>query len=51
MFRTVPLYAVWNFSLHTHSSGMCHTGLLTACEQDQDGTSYMLVVIFPSHQT
>ena len=22
----------------THSSGMCHTGLLTACEQDQDGT-------------
>ena len=22
----------------THSSGICHTGLLTACEQDQDGT-------------
>jgi len=21
----------------THSSGICHTGLLTACEQDQDG--------------
>ena len=23
----------------THSSGICHTGLLTACEQDQDGTA------------
>ena len=24
----------------THSNGICHTGLLTACEQDQDGTSW-----------
>jgi MFS-type transporter involved in bile tolerance (Atg22 family) len=23
----------------THSSGICHTGLLIACEQDQDGTA------------
>jgi len=23
----------------THSSGICHTGLLTACEQDQDETA------------
>jgi len=23
----------------THSNGICHTGLLTACEQDQDGTA------------
>ena len=23
----------------THSNGICHTGLLTACEQDQDGTN------------
>ena len=23
----------------THSNGKCHTGLLTACEQDQDGTA------------
>ena len=23
----------------THSNGICHTGLLTACEQDQDGSS------------
>ena len=22
----------------THSNGICHTGLLTACEHDQDGT-------------
>jgi len=22
----------------TRSNGICHTGLLTACEQDQDGT-------------
>jgi len=22
----------------THSNGVCHTGLLTACEKDQDGT-------------
>jgi hypothetical protein len=22
----------------THSNGICHTGLHTACEQDQDGT-------------
>jgi len=23
----------------THGNGICHTGLLTACEQDQDGTA------------
>jgi len=27
----------------THSNGICHTGLLTACEQDQDGTAVHLV--------
>jgi len=26
----------------THSNGICHTGLLTACEQDQDGTGLVL---------
>jgi len=27
------------FTVHTaHSNGIGHTGLLTACEQDQDGT-------------
>ena len=24
----------------THSNGICHTGLLTACEQDRDGTHH-----------
>ena len=24
----------------THSNGVCHTGLLTVCQQDQDGTSW-----------
>jgi hypothetical protein len=26
----------------THSNGICHTGLLTVCEQDQDGTAFHL---------
>ena len=42
MFRTVPLSFIRSFSLHTHSNGICHTGLLTACEQDQDGTGLIL---------
>jgi hypothetical protein len=25
---------------YTHSNGIYHTGLLTACEQDQDGTKF-----------
>jgi len=37
MFRTVPLSIIRNFS---NSSGICHTGLLTACEQDQHGTQF-----------
>jgi len=42
----------WNKTLHVpdsssvhhqefftaHNNGICHTGLLTACEKDQDGT-------------
>ena len=35
MFRTVPLSIIRSFSL-THSNGICHTGLLIACEQDQE---------------
>ena len=31
-----PLLGVFHC---THSNGVCHTGLLTACEQDQDGTA------------
>ena len=37
MFRTVPLSISRSFSLYTQQC-ICHTGLLTACEQDQDGT-------------
>jgi len=32
MFRKVPLSIIRIFSLHIHS-GICHTALLTACEQ------------------
>jgi hypothetical protein len=31
----------------THNNGICHTGLLTAGEQDQDGTA---VPSCPAHQ-
>jgi hypothetical protein len=34
MFRTVPMSIIRSFHC-THSKGMCHTGLLTACEQEQ----------------
>ena len=36
MFRTVPLSIIRSFSLYTRN-GICHTGLMTAFEQDQDG--------------
>jgi hypothetical protein len=39
VFRTVPLSIIRSFLLYTHSNGISHTGLLTACEQDQDGTA------------
>jgi len=39
MFRTVPLSIIRSFSLYTQEWYMsCHTGVLAACEQDQDGT-------------
>ena len=38
VFRTVPLSIIGGFHC-THSSGIHHTGLWTACEQDQDGTA------------
>jgi len=37
MFRTVPLSIIRLFHC-SHSNGICHKDLLTACEQDQDGT-------------
>jgi hypothetical protein len=36
MFRTVPLSIIRN-SFTVRRAMVCHTGLLTACEQDQDG--------------
>ena len=39
MFRTVSLSVIRSFSLYTQEWYMlCHTGLLAACEQDQDRT-------------
>jgi hypothetical protein len=34
MFRTAPLSTISSFSLYTQEWYMCHTGLLTACEQN-----------------
>jgi len=41
MFRTVPLSSLGVFH-YTYSNGISHTGLLTAYEQDQDGTARKL---------
>jgi len=38
MFPTVPLSVN-----STHSNGVCHTGLLRVCEQDQDGSVLILL--------
>ena len=40
MFRTVPLSIIRSFFTVHAAIGICHTGLLTACEQDQDGTAF-----------
>ena len=34
------LSIIRSFPLYTHGSGICHTVLLTACEQDQNGTQF-----------
>jgi len=39
MFRKVSLSIIRSFFHCTHSNCICHTDLLTACEQDQDGTT------------
>ena len=43
MFLTVPLAIIRNFHC-TRSNNIRHTGLLTACDQDQDGTSSVCTV-------
>jgi len=39
MFRTVLLSVIRRVFHYTHSNGICHTGLLTACEQGQPLTA------------
>ena len=57
MFQTVPLSIIRSFSLYTgvfhctHNNSICHTGLLTACEQDQDGTGSILILLASCQQT
>jgi len=34
----------------THCNGVCHTGLLTACEQDHDGTGSSVLILLASCQ-
>jgi hypothetical protein len=36
MFRTVPLSIIRSFFYCTHSNGICHTCLLTACKRDHN---------------
>jgi len=50
MFRTVPLSIIGVFHC-THGNGICHTGLLTACQQDQVGTSPILILLTSCQQT
>ena len=50
MFRTVSLSIIRSFQCK-HSNGIFHTCLLTACEQDQDGTSSILILLASCHQT
>ena len=48
MFRTVPLSIIRSFHC-THSNGKCHTGLMTATEQGQDGS--ILILLASCQQT
>jgi len=49
MFRTVPLSIIRSFFRCTHSKVICHTGLLTASEQDQDGSVLILLGSFMTY--
>jgi len=44
MFRSVPPSIIRSFYC-TRSNGICHTGLLIASEQDQDGTDKLLHLV------
>ena len=43
MFRAVPLSIIGSFHC-AHNNGICHTRLLTACEQDQGETSVLILL-------
>ena len=47
MFRSVPLPIIRFFFYYTHTNVICHT----ACEQDQDKTSSVLILIASCQQT
>ena len=50
MFRTVPLSIIRDFHC-IHNTGICHTGFLTACEQDRDGSGSVLILLASCQQT
>jgi len=49
MFRIVPLSIIRGFSLHTQQRYVIQV-LLTACEQNQDGTASSLLILLASCQ-
>ena len=52
MFRTVPVPIIWSFSLYKQQSyTVCHTGLLTACEQDVNKPVWHITLLFVQWKT
>ena len=49
MFRTVPLSIIRSFFHCTHSNCLCHTGLLTACEQNQESSVLILLASYKTY--
>ena len=43
-YRFADSLRAWSGRNCTHSNGVCHTGLLTACEQDQEGSVHTAMV-------
>jgi hypothetical protein len=44
MFRTVPLSIIISFSLYTQEWYMSYRFVVTACEQDQECSSVMILL-------
>ena len=52
MFRTVPLTSIGSFILTVHTEMVYVIQvMLTACEQDQDGTISILILLASCQQT